>query len=197
MARTPTPREKRSAQTRTALSEAAFDLFGRYGVDKVTIDDICAQCGVTKGAFYHHFPSKDHIVTYAVNHEMDRYVEENFHPAPDLDGPEALLELERVSFAYFKQLGKAMTRYSYEGQIRSMIVLKEAGRSYVDALNQIVSRCVEQGRFRGGLDAENSYMMTVSVYTGLLLKWSSTSEETDRLYHWDQMLETVIRGLFL
>ena len=61
MSLSPTPRELQAARTRAELSKAALTLFMAYGIQHVTIDDICTACGVTKGAFYYYFPSKDHI----------------------------------------------------------------------------------------------------------------------------------------
>jgi TetR/AcrR family transcriptional repressor of nem operon len=38
------------------------------GLHATTIDDLCAAAGVTKGAFFHHFPSKDALAVEAANH---------------------------------------------------------------------------------------------------------------------------------
>jgi TetR/AcrR family transcriptional repressor of nem operon len=38
---------------------AAIDLFRRNGFVATTVDEICAAAGVTKGAFFHHFESKE------------------------------------------------------------------------------------------------------------------------------------------
>ncbi len=197
MSLSPTARERKSAQTCANLSEAAITLFREHGVERVTIDDICARCGVTKGAFYHHFPSKDHIITYAVNHEMDRYIEERFHPLTDRSVCKQLLTLQMLSFSYFRRLGKSMTRYSYEGQIRSLIELKRPERTYVSCLSQIVLQGVEKKQFRTRLDFENCYMMNIILYTGFLFKWASVPQEQDSLYQWDQILEELITSLFV
>src|ERR1700688_1474791 len=51
----PTTRSKRE----TRLLDAAARLFTRFGFDKTSIDEIARDAGVSKGAVYLHWPSKD------------------------------------------------------------------------------------------------------------------------------------------
>lgn len=53
--------EERTARTTAALRRAARVAFGRDGFDSVSVDEIAAAAGVTRGAFYHHFSSKEAI----------------------------------------------------------------------------------------------------------------------------------------
>ena len=41
------------------LLVAGTDLFRRNGIDATGVDELCAAAGVTKGAFFHHFSSKE------------------------------------------------------------------------------------------------------------------------------------------
>lgn len=43
------------------LQAAAVDRFYSQGYARTTVDDIVAEAGVSKGAFYHHFRSKDEV----------------------------------------------------------------------------------------------------------------------------------------
>ncbi len=48
-----------SAETRESIVEAAFKLFGKYGYEGVSVDQIAKATNLTKGALYWHFASKD------------------------------------------------------------------------------------------------------------------------------------------
>lgn len=53
-------------QTRARVVESARRLFNRHGFEQVTIDQVMASAGLTRGAFYHHFDSKDELYAAAV-----------------------------------------------------------------------------------------------------------------------------------
>jgi AcrR family transcriptional regulator len=47
---------------RAELLDRASRLFLRHGYDNVSLNDLIADAGVSKGAFYHWFPSKDALI---------------------------------------------------------------------------------------------------------------------------------------
>ncbi len=50
--------QKRSQETRNRIMMAAISEFAQHGYDATSVAQICQAAGVSKGAFYHHFPSK-------------------------------------------------------------------------------------------------------------------------------------------
>ncbi len=57
---------KPSAKTR--LLDAALIVIRRRGYTATTVDDLCAEAGVTKGAFFHYFHSKEDLAVEAARH---------------------------------------------------------------------------------------------------------------------------------
>jgi TetR/AcrR family transcriptional repressor of nem operon len=53
---------------KTKLLDAALCVIREKGYSGATVDDLCRAAGVTKGAFFHHFESKDALAVAAADH---------------------------------------------------------------------------------------------------------------------------------
>jgi len=53
--------QQRSEETRNRMMQAALECFSNHGYEITSVAEICSAAGVSKGAFYHHFPSKQAI----------------------------------------------------------------------------------------------------------------------------------------
>ena len=53
---------------RTQLLDAALRVIRQQGYAASSVDDICLAAGVTKGAFFHHFDSKEQLAVSAADH---------------------------------------------------------------------------------------------------------------------------------
>ena len=58
----------RAPSARTRLLDAALKLIRQRGYDAVAVDDLCREAGVTKGAFFHHFSSKEALAVAATEY---------------------------------------------------------------------------------------------------------------------------------
>lgn len=59
--------QQRSQETREKIMQAALACFARAGYDGSGVAEICAAAEVSKGAFYHHFPSKQAVFLALLN----------------------------------------------------------------------------------------------------------------------------------
>ncbi len=55
-------REQRRQRTRTRLYEEALAEFARVGFDRASVTDLARAAGVSRPAFYFHFPTKEHVL---------------------------------------------------------------------------------------------------------------------------------------
>ena len=58
----------RQGTARQKLIDAALALIRAKGYAATSVDELCARAGVTKGAFFHHFKSKNELAVAAADH---------------------------------------------------------------------------------------------------------------------------------
>jgi TetR/AcrR family transcriptional regulator, cholesterol catabolism regulator len=69
------------------ILKVAIDLFWRYGVRSVTMDDIARELGISKKTIYQHFPDKDAIIVEVVKQELSCEKEEMQRMEGEADNP--------------------------------------------------------------------------------------------------------------
>lgn len=67
-----TVKELRDEDRRTRFLEAAATLIADRGYHAVRIADIAAACGTSTGAVHYHFPGKEDVLTYALQHCVEQ-----------------------------------------------------------------------------------------------------------------------------
>ncbi|HWS43919.1 MAG TPA: TetR/AcrR family transcriptional regulator [Pseudoflavonifractor sp.] len=67
-------RKLQARETEQAILRATVELAREEGFDQVSIRAICARAGITTGAFYHHFPSKEALLARGFT-PLDAYME--------------------------------------------------------------------------------------------------------------------------
>ncbi|MGV9867405.1 TetR/AcrR family transcriptional regulator [Rhodococcus koreensis] len=76
VAKTTRTQAERTAAMRTKLLDAAVDSLVEHGYARTTTQGIARRAGVSRGAQLHHFPTKESLVVAAVEHLVDKRMEE-------------------------------------------------------------------------------------------------------------------------
>jgi AcrR family transcriptional regulator len=87
-------RAERKAETRSRLLEAAAEVFIRRGFQRASVEEIAAEAGYTRGAFYSNFESKEQLFVELLNDRVYREFEELLRRVPLELSP-----VERLKFA--------------------------------------------------------------------------------------------------
>ena len=94
----PTVRELQRQATRDRLYEAALDVFRREGVVHAKVDEIAANAGVSRAAFYFHFPSKQDVLALRLARSQAR-ISETIEDLPALTPVDEVLNLAAQQIA--------------------------------------------------------------------------------------------------
>lgn len=98
------PKPVGKADARSKLLEAAMMVIRKKGYSATSVDELCAVAGVTKGAFFHHFKSKDELGIAVVDHWSQMtggmFAAASYHDLADpLDRVLGYLELRKALLA--------------------------------------------------------------------------------------------------
>ncbi|HEX6246857.1 MAG TPA: TetR/AcrR family transcriptional regulator, partial [Nocardioidaceae bacterium] len=66
------PATRRRENTRARLLEAALDVFAEKGIKRITVDELVAAAGFTRGAFYSNFSSIDEVFVAVFEDHAER-----------------------------------------------------------------------------------------------------------------------------
>ena len=164
-------RKEQARQTEQAILQAAMDLSRQKAFDKVSVRDICQKAGITTGAFYHHFKSKDEMLLRGFA-PLDRHMEEAL-AGHESDPPLERLWLLLTTYANFMEsLGwELVTRY-YQQRLgtppsHSIDPHRFTYRSMVECLRQ----CEDQGRLPAGYSPEWMADFLFRHFRGVVIDW--------------------------
>jgi len=90
--------------TRARIVQAAIACVNRWGLDKVTVNDIARDAGVTRPTVYSYFESRDEIVRYVLLYAGQQFVAELLGHIEKFSSPEERI-VEKVLFC-LKQFPK-------------------------------------------------------------------------------------------
>ncbi|MBV9391144.1 MAG: TetR/AcrR family transcriptional regulator [Verrucomicrobia bacterium] len=99
--------------TRLKLLQTALDLFWEKSYGSVSVDDICACCGVNKGSFYYAFKSKSELSIAALEH----YWAHSCRPSFDAIFSDQVPPLERLQTYCQTIANSQLAKYQKTGKI--------------------------------------------------------------------------------
>jgi AcrR family transcriptional regulator len=167
--------QNRSLQTRQRLLAAALIVFARDGYDHSSVNDICAEAGVSKGAFFHHFPTKQALFLELLDEwlaALDAQLESI--RLQDRKVPEALIEMAGLmSTVYLTASGylpvflEFWTQASHDPAIRQAVIAPY--HRYQSYFTSFIQAGVDEGSLKP-VDPVLAARTLVAQAIGLLLQ---------------------------
>ncbi|QHQ62820.1 TetR family transcriptional regulator [Anaerocolumna sedimenticola] len=148
-------RNKYPEITRARILEAAQKLFMEKGWEETTVQDIVDELAdVTRGAFYHHFQSKDDIIdavtTQMFSGDVASLIEENANL--NVNGLNKLRNLLAASLINEGQLQFVKIAPSV---LQSPIFIGKQIKDCVKSIAPHICECIEEGNQDGSVNVDN------------------------------------------
>jgi TetR/AcrR family fatty acid metabolism transcriptional regulator len=167
-------RKERAEMTRQRLTDAARELLELYGYDGVTVDDICNEAGVSKGAFYGHFESKDQVIISEFMRVDEYYREVYPQVLEERTYVDMLFAMNRLALRYIADQGKTIIKVVYSSEIapgRKPSPVASQDRALYQLVESLVAAAKENGELRSDIDSSEMAHMIILMIRGLVYDW--------------------------
>ena len=190
--------QSRSEETRARILSAAETLFAQQGYDATGLTTLCTTAGVSKGAFYHHFPSKQ-AVFLALFEDWLKTVDAGLEAARKRTVPETLTNMSRMlPFIFVQADGQLPMFLEFWLQAsRDETVWKAMAapyRRYQEFFAGLVKQGIAEGTFRQ-VDPHSAAQVIVSFAVGMLLQGLIAPQDTDWQKATEQSMKILMKGL--
>ena len=170
------------------ILEAATRLFVTHGYHGTSISAIAKATGLTKGALYAHFASKEALLLALMLKFEKEYLNQ------------MILEMDRVAGNALDKIHRFVTfsadfaarnrelcllatiisaEFSGAGHIELDSELRRIYSKYARHLRQVVEEGKRQGVLDPGLDTHHAAYVIIALHDGVLLSWQRSNEFLD------------------
>ena len=180
--------QQRAQETRARILAAAEERFALEGYDATGVAEICQAAGVSKGAFYHHFPSKQEVFLELLTNwleGMDKQLSVLGKATGDV--PDRLLSMSRVVRVVIQAAESGLPIYLefWSRALRDPTVMEnmiEPFHRYREFFAEILEEGIEEGTLSSE-DASVAAQVIISFALGLLIQGIFDPEGAD----WEQV----------
>ena len=194
-----TDRKKRAMATARKINRTALRLFSRDGFDRVTVDEICESAGVSKGAFYVYFKSKEQVIVDVFSKTDETYDAYVASELASISNPvEKLWLLGKKALSYTGDMGVEVMQVTY----RARLTFNKKGTTYRSenrSLYKIVVSLVEEaqagGYLRSDLSSEEIAQMILRCVSGITHDWCLVNGGFDLVSEGEKVFGVLLKGL--
>jgi AcrR family transcriptional regulator len=189
-----------SEDTRKRILDTAQGLFSKNGYNATGVAQICSAAGVSKGAFYHHYDSKQALFLAILDHwlkELNAGFQNAQHNIENI--PEAIQDMAFAAGSIFQSadvrttiLLEFWTQASRDPQIWKAAI--DPFLRYLAYFSQLFKEGIHQGTIKN-IDPDRGARVLISLAMGLLMQSFFTSERIDWAEETRQSVKLLFDGI--
>ena len=180
------------------IVNSARELFKKYGIQKVSMDEIAKNAGVTKKTVYSYFGSKAELINYFIKEEltnMKKIVEKYENNNQDFfenvnQGLYEMLTYKEESF-FLNLIEKDSEAFNVK-ILRDSI--KNVDKEIKDYIKQILTKAKEKGYIEFK-NIEVTTFLIYKMYFALMFEWNDEYKELNDKEIADNILQILRNGL--
>lgn len=170
----------KSKETKDKIFQAAKNILQKGGYESLSIKNICEEAGVSNGSFYHHFKTKDDLLSY--------YIEEQPSIAPDLlelpqnmnEAKEAIVGVYLNYVKYCRELGVDFIAGYYTPHNQALNPTIRTERPYpIVTVQKYLEKALDANAIQMKLPVENVVTDIRMLVIGNAFEWAMTKGSAD------------------
>lgn len=190
----------RGDQTRRHILDVAARLFAEKGYAGASFSDLVAESGLTKGAFYFHFPSKEALALATFADQQERWVDVVSALAdPAMKAVDQLEAMLRAAcdFCEAEVAARCVSRLCFElgEDPRLRPTLTPYLTIWEELIASIVGRGQEEGDIRSDIDAGAVARVSVAAWIGVTDVAHVVSEGADLRARAEEFMKILMLGV--
>lgn len=172
--------QQKSKETKERIFQAAKCILQKKGYEELSIKNICEEAGVSNGSFYHHFKTKDDLLSY--------YIEDQPQVNPDLlelphdieEAKQTIIQVYLNYVAYCEELGvEFMTGY-YDPKNQALNPVIRTERPYpIVTVQTYVERAIADGILTLNVTLEEFTTDIRMIVIGNVFEWCLRKGDAD------------------
>ena len=192
--RTNTTRKEQAEETRQRIYTSAIELMEENGFGNFTIEDISKRAGVSVGAFYHYFDSKNDILADIFYRADDYFSTQVVSSLNNKSISEQIIEYFDHYAKFNVDCGVETTQQIFNPKIKFFI---EEGRPMLEMLENLIRKGQEKSEIRGDTDAKELVKYLLVMARGVVFDWSLYDGNYDlevRMHKYMEILVSTIKA---
>lgn len=170
----------KSKETKDKIFQAAKNILQKGGYESLSIKNICEEAGVSNGSFYHHFKTKDDLLSY--------YIEEQPNIAPDLlelpqntdEAKEAIVGVYLNYVKYCRELGVEFIAGYYTPHNQALNPTIRTERPYpIVTVQKYLEKALDANAIQIKLPVEDVVTDIRMLVIGNAFEWAMTNGTAD------------------
>lgn len=168
----PAPVTAKGAATRAFLLQAAAEVFAERGYTETTMSELISRSGLTKGAFYFHFSSKEQLALAVIDEKQRQWVD-SVQAAIESE-PQAIDQLRQVAYALVRLHRDDPSAFSVSRLTRDLARVPDVNdlvrshmRAWVGMLAGMITQAQADGDLPRTVEAGDLAALLVAATDGL------------------------------
>lgn len=164
--------QQKSRETREKIFQAAKRILQKKGYEELSIKNICEEAGVSNGSFYHHFKTKDDLLSYYI--EDQPKIDPDLLELPDsVEGvKEGIIQVYMNYVRYCRELGVEFMAEYYDTRNQALNADIRTERPYpIVTVQTYVEKAIDAGVVHLGVETEEFTTDIRMIVIGNVFEW--------------------------